>query len=391
MKKNVSISLIILSILVISIFLINLRYTDYNSGIKLYQKGHLDEAKTQLMKVTSQDKKYVEAQNMLSIIDQEIENARIKEEAEKESLRIKEITQLEEEVKGIPYSDYEKNYQMYKRLCELDPNNDGYLKKMNQYKTLYCKQSEEKKLYQKGYNLWYSGNSDEAISIFKIFIKKYPKSLLADDAQKMIGFAYGNLKQYTKAIEELKKVKQKYPSSNSASISLYDIAHTYFYDLNDFTKAKYYYKQFIQEATEEDAKWKSVAIDQLENWEEETKRFEEYAQRKKEQQKKKEVKPTLSEPSIGYKLCVIDGGYEKEDSVKVRRYNYLLESLAQRCSCEEINIADMSVAAQNILREEYGKEVKNITLLEAANEDLSHGCSKDDFTKYMALAIQLLK
>lgn len=98
-----------------------------------------------------------------------------------------------------------------------------------------------------------------------------------------------------------------------------------------------------------------------------------------------------AEYSIGYKLCVIDGDYEKEDSVKVRRYNYLLESLAQRCSCEEINIADMSVAAQKILREKYGKEVKNITLLEAANEDLAYGCSKDDFAKYMTLAIQLLK
>ena len=98
-----------------------------------------------------------------------------------------------------------------------------------------------------------------------------------------------------------------------------------------------------------------------------------------------------AEYSIGYKLCVIDGDYEKEGSIKVRRYNYLLENLAQKCSCEEINIADMSVAAQKILREKYGKEVKNITLLEAANEDLAYGCSKDDFTKYMTLVIQLLK
>ena len=111
----------------------------------------------------------------------------------------------------------------------------------------------------------------------------------------------------------------------------------------------------------------------------------------KEQQIKKEIDQQSGEYSIGYKLCVIDGDYEKEDSVKVRRYNYLLESLAQRCSCEEINIADMSVAAQQILREKYGKEVKNITLLEAANEDLAYGCSKDDFAKYMTLAIQLLK
>ena len=106
---------------------------------------------------------------------------------------------------------------------------------------------------------------------------------------------------------------------------------------------------------------------------------------------KKEIDQQSVEYSIGYKLCVIDGDYEKEDSVKVRRYNYLLESLAQRCSCEEINIADMSVAAQQILREKYGKEVKIITLLEAANEDLAYGCSKDDFAKYMTLTIQFLK
>jgi hypothetical protein len=97
------------------------------------------------------------------------------------------------------------------------------------------------------------------------------------------------------------------------------------------------------------------------------------------------------ENSIGYKLCVIDGDYEKEDSVKVRRYNYLLETLAQKCSCEEINIADISVENQKILREKYGKEVKILTLLEAANEDLEYGSSKDDFIGYMMLAIQDLK
>jgi len=102
-------------------------------------------------------------------------------------------------------------------------------------------------------------------------------------------------------------------------------------------------------------------------------------------------KKQSAEYSTGYELCVIDGDYEKEDSIKVRRYNYLLESLARRCSCEEINIADMSVAAQKILREKYSKEVKIITLLEAANEDLAYRCSKDDFAKYMMLIIQFLK
>ena len=246
MKKNVSISLIILFILVVSIFLINFRHTDYNSGIKLYQKGHLHEAKIQLMKVTSQDKEYAEAQNMLSIIDQEIENARIKEEAEKESLRIKEITQLEEEVKGIPYSDYEKNYQMYKRLCELDPNNDSYLKKMNQYKTLYVKQVDEQ------------------------------------------------YKESQRIMEERKKDQENAES----------------YD------------------------------------------------------------------EIAFKLASIDKGkIINRDDVSVNRFRYLLKTLDDKTSETKVQIADMTVKAQQILRDEYGKEVSLMFLMENVNDAIPSGAN----------------
>jgi len=246
MKKKFSILLIILFIIVVSIFLINFRHTNYNSGIKLYQEGHLDEARIQLMKVTPQDKKYVEAQNMLSIIDQEIENARIKEEAEKESLRIKEIAQLEEEVKDVPYSDYEKNYQIYKRLCELGPNNDGYLKKMNQYKTLYFKQVDE---------------------------------------------------QY----EESQRIMEK---------------------------------------------------------------------------RKRDQENAESYDEIAFKLASIDKGkIINRDDVTVNRFRYLLKMLDSKTSETKVQIADMTVKAQRILRDEYGKEVSLLFLMENVNDAIPSGAN----------------
>jgi len=246
MKKKFSILLIILFIIVVSIFLINFRHTNYNSGIKLYQEGHLDEARIQLMKVTPQDKKYVEAQNMLSIIDQEIENARIKEEAEKESLRIKEIAQLEEEVKEVPYSDYEKNYQMYKRLCELDPNNDGYLKKMNQYKTLYVKQVDE---------------------------------------------------QY----EESQRIMEK---------------------------------------------------------------------------RKRDQENAESYDEIAFKLASIDKGkIINRDDAMVNRFRYLLKMLDSKTSETKVQISGMTVKAQQILRDEYGKEVSLLFLMENVNDAIPSGAN----------------
>lgn len=246
MKKKFSILLIILFIIVVSIFLINFRHTNYNSGIKLYQEGHLDEARIQLMKITPQDKKYVEAQNMLSTIDQEIENARIKEEAEKESLRIKEIAQLEEEVKDVPYSDYEKNYQIYKRLCELDPNNDRYLKKMNQYKTLYVKQVDE---------------------------------------------------QY----EESQRIMEK---------------------------------------------------------------------------RKRDQENAESYDEIAFKLASIDKGkIINRDDVTVNRFRYLLKMLDSKTSETKVQISGMTVKAQQILRDEYGKEVSLLFLMENVNNAIPSGAN----------------
>ncbi|MBU0568402.1 tetratricopeptide repeat protein [bacterium] len=161
---------------------------------------------------------------------------------------------------------------------------------------------EERKLYQEGHDLWYNGDTEKGISVLRKFINKYPESSLADDAQSLIGTAYTNLDKYDKAISEYKEVKIKYPDSDNAAISLYNIAHTYFYEKNDFEKAKYYYQQFINEATEDDKKWRDIAIEQLENWDENTKRFEGYAERKKERELEAELYEQKDNPTKYLKI-----------------------------------------------------------------------------------------
>jgi tetratricopeptide (TPR) repeat protein len=141
---------------------------------------------------------------------------------------------------------------------------------------------KEKELYQTAYNLWYNDKPQEGIDHFTKFIKLYPKSSLADDAQRMIGTAYTNMENYTKAIEEYEKVKINYPDANSTTGALYDLAHLYFYSINNFVKAKYYYEEVTNSATVDDEKIRDIALEQLADWEKQTQRFTGYAERSKE-------------------------------------------------------------------------------------------------------------
>jgi hypothetical protein len=172
-------------------------FSPYNPGIKLYQEGHLHEAKIQLMKVAPQDKKYAEAQNILSIINQ-------------------------------------------------DPNNDGYLKKMNQYKTLYAKQVDE---------------------------------------------------QYKESQRIMKEWKRDQENA--------------------------------------------------ENYDE-----------------------------VAFKLASIDKGkIINRDDVSVNRFRYLLQILDDKTLETKVQIADMTVKAQQILRDEYGKEVSLLFLMEKVNDSIPSGAN----------------
>ena len=140
----------------------------------------------------------------------------------------------------------------------------------------------ERSQYDEAHDLWYHDQPERAIPLFERFIQQHPDSPLADDAQRMIGTAYGNMERYDDALAAYREVGERYPASDSAPIALYDMAHMAFYDMNDFPAARRYYEQFLAVATVANADARGHAIDQLRDWTAQTERFEGYAERRDE-------------------------------------------------------------------------------------------------------------
>ena len=72
----------------------------------------------------------------------------------------------------------------------------------------------EKKLYEQILAAYREQQYDTAIEGFKKFIRTYPASTLADNAQFWIGESYMALKKYKEAIRAYQEVIRKYPTAN---------------------------------------------------------------------------------------------------------------------------------------------------------------------------------
>jgi len=83
------------------------------------------------------------------------------------------------------------------------------------------------------------------------------------------------------------------------------------------------------------------------------------------------AEPT-SKDLIEYQLAVVNkGGYVREDDVTVTRFRYLLDQIQSKTGHSYQEIADMTVRAQNILRNEYGRTVNLLELMEESWKTLS--------------------
>ncbi len=74
--------------------------------------------------------------------------------------------------------------------------------------------SNEAESYQKGLDLVHNGDFLTAVSSFRSFLKAYPKSEMASNAQYWIGECYYAMKDYQKSIKEFQAVVDKYPRSD---------------------------------------------------------------------------------------------------------------------------------------------------------------------------------
>lgn len=73
---------------------------------------------------------------------------------------------------------------------------------------------EMKKLYDAAYQDLVRGQGDLAREGFQEFLRKYPQSSLADNAQYWIGESYYSQKDYARAAAEFLEVPAKYPNSD---------------------------------------------------------------------------------------------------------------------------------------------------------------------------------
>ena len=99
-------------------------------------------------------------------------------------------------------------------------------------------------LFNKAYSGYLKVHYDLAVSDFEGFLKKYPSTSLAADAQYWIGRSHYNKKDYRPAVEAYERAITEYPKSDKAPAALFEagLAHA---ELGDILKAKERLRQVI--------------------------------------------------------------------------------------------------------------------------------------------------
>jgi tol-pal system protein YbgF len=100
--------------------------------------------------------------------------------------------------------------------------------------------------YRDGLRLVAAGQCEQAASKLRTFLRKNPKSDLADNAQYWIGECYYGQKDYNKAIIELNEVLLKYPKGDKVPAALLTLASA-FADSGDKIDARLILQKLISD------------------------------------------------------------------------------------------------------------------------------------------------
>lgn len=100
--------------------------------------------------------------------------------------------------------------------------------------------------YREGVELLRRGDGQAAIQKLREFLRKSPKSDLADDAQYWIGEAYYGLRDFNRAILEFNEVLLRYPRGDKVPAALLRQAYA-FADLGDKVDARLVLQKLVSE------------------------------------------------------------------------------------------------------------------------------------------------
>ncbi|MBW2107351.1 MAG: tol-pal system protein YbgF [Deltaproteobacteria bacterium] len=106
-------------------------------------------------------------------------------------------------------------------------------------------QAAPQQAYNKAYAAYQAQHYDEARTLFKRFLSKYPDHPLADNAQYWIGETYYDAEDFPNAILAFKEVATKYSDENKAPDALLKIGYAYI-ALDDPANARLFLKRVIK-------------------------------------------------------------------------------------------------------------------------------------------------
>jgi tol-pal system protein YbgF len=95
----------------------------------------------------------------------------------------------------------------------------------------------DKVSYQAAFDLLKNGQYDQAIVAFQSFLKTYPNSQMADNAQYWLGEAYYVNKSFPEALAAFQRVVENYPQSRKVSDALLKIGYCD-YELKQYSAAR---------------------------------------------------------------------------------------------------------------------------------------------------------
>jgi tol-pal system protein YbgF len=119
--------------------------------------------------------------------------------------------------------------------------------------------------YEKAYEAYLDHRYDEALTLFKDFLKHYPQHHLADNAQYWVGEIFYDLEDYPNAILAFKEVVTRYAEETKAPDALLKMGYSYV-ALDDPTNARVFLKRVIKNYPFSEAESKARAkLKELEN------------------------------------------------------------------------------------------------------------------------------
>ena len=109
--------------------------------------------------------------------------------------------------------------------------------------------SEDQEAYQQIQQKLQARNFQEALTGFSDFLKQYPSSPLAGNAQYWMGECFYGTRQFPRAIQEFERVVYHYPSSKKVPAALLKIGYAH-WELRDRVLAKATFQQLVRSYAE---------------------------------------------------------------------------------------------------------------------------------------------